>query len=152
MKRTFFNILICTVVLAGDARLALAQSGGGFTIGFSTIDGGGGPSAGGSFSLNGTIGQPDAGEMSGGAFTLSGGFWTIPHDGSQPFLAIRHGTGDTVILSWPDPSTGYLLEAAPTTLGGGWTTVTQTPVVVAGEKQVTLTPTGPGRMFRLRKP
>ena len=72
--------------------------------------------------------------------------------GSQPFLAIRHGTGDTVILSWPDPSTGYLLEAAPTPLGGGWTTVTQTPVVVAGEKQVTLTPTGPGRMFRLRKP
>ena len=72
MKRTL-------VLLSGLALLALvpvsrAQSGGPFDLNWSTLDGGGGPSAGGSFSLNGTVGQPDAGTMSGGNFSLAGGF------------------------------------------------------------------------------
>lgn len=42
---------------------------------WSTIDGGGGYSAGDAFELEGTIGQPDAGAMAGGDFVLIGGFW-----------------------------------------------------------------------------
>jgi len=66
-KKTFL-----TAGLATFTTLALAQS---YSIGWFTLDGGGGPSAGGSFSLNGTIGQPDAGTMSGGNYSLAGGFW-----------------------------------------------------------------------------
>ena len=45
------------------------------SIGWFTIDGGGGASAGGAYSVIGTAGQPDAGAMGGGVYTLSGGFW-----------------------------------------------------------------------------
>jgi hypothetical protein len=68
--------IVFSFVSSGALALAAqAQSGGPFDLSWSTIDGGGGPSAGGGFSLNGTIGQPDAGAMSGGNFSLAGGFW-----------------------------------------------------------------------------
>jgi len=41
----------------------------------STIDGGGGRSAGGQYKLSGTIGQPDAGYSEGGKYEVLGGFW-----------------------------------------------------------------------------
>jgi len=53
----------------------VAQSGGGYDLTWSTIDGGGGASSGGSYLLGGTVGQPDAGAMTGGIYTLVGGFW-----------------------------------------------------------------------------
>jgi hypothetical protein len=57
---------------------AHAQSGGGFDLTWSTIDGGGAMfSTGGGYELGGTIGQPDANTvvMTGGSFSLEGGFW-----------------------------------------------------------------------------
>ena len=54
---------------------ALAQSGGDYTLTWSTIDGGGGQSSGGQYTLTGTIGQPDAAWSSGGQYELLGGFW-----------------------------------------------------------------------------
>jgi hypothetical protein len=56
--------------------LVSAQTGGGYDLTWSTIDGGGYMfSAGGGYSLGGTVGQPDAGAMSGGGYSLAGGFW-----------------------------------------------------------------------------
>jgi hypothetical protein len=53
-----------------------AQSGGGYDLSWSTIDGGGGTfSTGGVYALGGTVGQPDAGQLTGGVYTLGGGFW-----------------------------------------------------------------------------
>jgi hypothetical protein len=52
-----------------------AQSGGGYEIVKSTIDGGGGSSVGSPYVLHSTIGQPDARYSEGGSFTLAGGFW-----------------------------------------------------------------------------
>jgi hypothetical protein len=46
-----------------------------YQIVWSTIDGGGGQSAGGQYVLTGTIGQPDAGYSAGGNYELLGGFW-----------------------------------------------------------------------------
>jgi hypothetical protein len=46
-----------------------------YKITWSTIDGGGGRSAGGQYVLTGTIGQPDAEYSSGGNYELLGGFW-----------------------------------------------------------------------------
>jgi len=65
-------ILLSTVFLISSAP---AQTGGPYQLSWSTIDGGGGTSAGGSYKLTGTIGQPDAYWISGGIYELLGGFW-----------------------------------------------------------------------------
>jgi hypothetical protein len=57
--------------------VVVAQTGGGYDLTWSTIDGGGGSSAGGGYQLTGTLGQPDAGiTLRGGGYSLSGGFWS----------------------------------------------------------------------------
>ena len=65
--------LVCWLALTSTA---LAQP---FDLSWSTIDGGGGASAGGAFALSGTIGQPDASPftapMTGESFEVVGGFW-----------------------------------------------------------------------------
>ena len=50
------------------------SSGAGYSIDWSTIDGGGGATGGGSYQMIAVIGQPDAGTGAGGSFTLLGGF------------------------------------------------------------------------------
>jgi hypothetical protein len=58
------------------ASIVLAQTGGGYDLSWSTIDGGGYTfSTGGDYTLGGTVGQPDAGSLTGGGYTLVGGFW-----------------------------------------------------------------------------
>ena len=66
-------VLALVCLLAGGA---LAQSGGGYDLTWSTVDGGGATfSSGGDYSLGGTAGQPDAGPLEGGEYSLLGGFW-----------------------------------------------------------------------------
>lgn len=74
MKRKL-SILITLLVLLLTTLTVSAQSGDGFDLSWSTIDGGGGTSIGGNYSLSGTVGQADAGVQSGGGYTLAGGFW-----------------------------------------------------------------------------
>ena len=67
--------LHAAVALAAFSPTALAQP---FTIGWYSIDAGGGVSTGGDFELRGVIGQPDAGPtLAGGDFELDGGFLVI---------------------------------------------------------------------------
>ena len=55
---------------------AAAQTGGVYSIPWSTTDGGGQTLAtGGVYQMGGTAGQPDAGQVSGGVYSLQGGFW-----------------------------------------------------------------------------
>jgi hypothetical protein len=73
---TAILVLLTLTALLLLASVALAQSGGGYDLSWSTVDGGGATwSEGGGYSLGGTIGQPDAGVLSGGGYTLAGGFW-----------------------------------------------------------------------------
>ena len=68
--------LLVFIALPLSIAPAAAQSGGGYQLTWSTVDGGGAMnSTGGAYSLSGTIGQPDAGASSAGAYTLVGGFW-----------------------------------------------------------------------------
>lgn len=73
-------------------------------------------------------------------------------------LSIRLGVSvngtNTVILSWPNPSTGYVLPqtANMSAPGGGWVDVIQMPVLVGANTEVTLGATGPFCLFRLRWP
>jgi len=73
MKRAACCVVVLLCVLASTA---MAQSGGGYALDWSTVDGGGATfSTGGDYSLGGTAGQPDAGLLLGGEYTLLGGFW-----------------------------------------------------------------------------
>jgi hypothetical protein len=76
-KRALLPILLLVALLA-MALPALAQPGGDFSLGWWTVDGGGGESAGGEFAVLGSMGQADAGALAGGEFELTGGFWHGP--------------------------------------------------------------------------
>jgi hypothetical protein len=68
MRITRLTLIIAVLVLTSVAY-------GDYQIVWSTIDGGGGRSAGEQYVLTGTIGQPDAGYSEGGGYELLGGFW-----------------------------------------------------------------------------
>ena len=67
----------------------LAQTGGGYDLTWSSIDGGGGTSSSGGYTMSGTTGQFDAGRTSGGDYTLVSGFWAAA-GGSMLFLPVVH--------------------------------------------------------------
>ena len=80
-------VLLVAAILGASA--ALAQIGGGYDLTWSTIDAGGGGSAGSSYQLTGTLGQPDAGAtLSGGFYSLSGGFWAGASTDSKVYLPL----------------------------------------------------------------
>src|SRR5215472_1443887 len=142
-------VTLVGLVLCGAA--AQAQN---FAIDWYSIDGGGGTSTGGVFSVTGTFGQADAGHMSGGNITLEGGFWAIiatVQTPGGPALRMVPTSTNTLVVAWPSDSAGFSLQE--NSLPGnaaGWTSVTNTPVVVGSENQVIIpTPAG-SRFFRLK--
>lgn len=88
------------LLMATAVTITVAQTGGGFDLSWSTIDGGGGSSSGGDFALSGTIGQPDAGELSGGAYVLTGGFWQACVVPTAVANTTIQPSGGSVQLSW----------------------------------------------------
>jgi len=68
----------CTLLLALGVAPAVVTSDsmgatGGFTVEWTSLDGGSGDLSSASFSLHGTAGQPDSGEASGPTWSVSGG-------------------------------------------------------------------------------
>ena len=112
---SFFSFLACTLV-----QISLsAQS---YSIDWYKVAGGGGTSTGGQYSLSGTIGQPDAsGAMSGGQYSVTGGFWSIYaiQVPGAPLLTITYA-GNKAIVSWPSPSTGFVLQTNSNLATGTW--------------------------------
>lgn len=143
------RVLLATATLLA-APAALAD----FALDWSTVDGGGGSSTGGVYSVSGTIGQPDTGAMSGGNFTLQGGFWAalaVVQTPGTPTLSIQ-ATNQTLVLTWPAPATGYVLQENPSLTTTNWTTVSNAPAVVVGELRVTIASPLGNRFYRLSKP
>jgi hypothetical protein len=145
MKTNIIPLLALTSAVSAHAQYA---------IDWFTLDGGGGQSSGGAYTLNGTIGQPDAATSNGGAYTLHGGFWSafavVPSE-DAPLLRIVHN-GASVILAWPNPSTGFQLQQSPSLTAPNWTDVNTAPGIVGDEKQVSQTLAPGTRFYRLRKP
>ena len=79
------RIMRLTAVLA-MITLAHAQSGGDYSLVWSTIDGGGGTISGGQYALIGTIGQHDSGWSRGDNYEVLGGF--LP--GAAPCIVEFH--------------------------------------------------------------
>ena len=69
---------------------------------------------------------------------------TIPIPQLQIQLA-----GGNALLSWPAISTSFSLQQASSLLGGGWTTVTNAPVLSGTNELVTLPITGNTEFYRL---
>jgi hypothetical protein len=123
-----------------------------FAIDWFTIAGGGASSSGGNYALVGTIGQASAGVQSGGNFVLSGGFWSAISVMEIPGLSLRLSPTNTVIVSWPAPSTGFELQQNSQVATTNWSNVIVSPTMVGDEKQVILPAPAGNRFFRLRKP
>jgi hypothetical protein len=80
--------------------------------------------------------------------------------GSQRFYRLVQGAGLTiarsnanVIIAWPFPSTGYVLESRDAfSASASWTTVGATPIRVGEQNTVTLNAAGASQFYRLRRP
>ena len=135
-----FVLLVC--------NSAFAQ----YSIDWFTVDGGGGTSSVGLYEISGTIGQPDAGSVSAGNYVIEGGFWTdleaVPEPG-PPGLAIELVSPGSALITWPAPSTGYALQQNISLTTTNWVAVTNAPIVVHGEMQITVSPTVGNRYYRL---
>ncbi len=147
IKKTFSILAACfgaTVLVSGQP----------YKITWYTIDGGGGTSTGGTYVVNGTIGQPDAGTLAGGNYTLIGGFWGVVaavQTPGAPHLSITR-SGTEVIISWPAPSTGFVLEQNVDLGTSTWSGVPE-PVMQVGNENRVVVPSPVGmRYFRLRHP
>ncbi len=83
MRRITLLAPLAAALLAGG--VALAQSGGGFDLSWSSVGGGVPSSMGGGYTLSGTVGQADASSgLTGGVYTLVGGFWGIAATPAEP--------------------------------------------------------------------
>jgi hypothetical protein len=142
-----FKALFLGLACSGSIHLANSQT---YSIGWSTIDGGGGTSTGGVYAVSGTIGQPDAGSMSGGQFTLQGGFWALPvavQDTNAPALLIVPDVPGKARVSWSPATPGFVLQESLSLSPASWTNAPSgatNPVVVPAVL--------PTKFYRLSKP
>jgi hypothetical protein len=139
MKSSFFALMICI-------SAARAQ----YVIDWQTMDGGGGSGTAGIFAIDGTLGQIDAATGFADPIAFRGGYWSLV-DEPLPLLRIFRFGGD-LILAWPNPSPGFVLQATTDLVIGDWTLVNVEPEIVGDEKQVTWGPPTGRHFFRLRKP
>lgn len=147
-------VLGCWCLVFPPHSTALAQP---FSIDWFTIDGGGGTSTGGVFSLSGTIGQPDANAqpMTGGNFSLVGGFWSLfaVQTPGAPLLTITLNPQlSTLNISWPSPSTGFVLQQNTDLNTTNWVVAPQTVADNGTNRFIIVNPPTGNRFYRLFKP
>jgi hypothetical protein len=152
MKPRVANGLFACVVLLCTYR-AMAQS---YSIDWHKIAGGGGTSTGGVYSVSGTIGQHDAGgPMTNGQYSVVGGFWGIiaaVQTPAAPLLMITLTSTNTIMVSWPSPSTGWNPQQNTNLFMTNWTT----PAESIGDngiiKFILVNQPAGNRFYRLIKP
>jgi hypothetical protein len=150
--KTQIVLTLCFLGLITGAWTSSAQTQ--YQIDWHTIDGGGGSSTGGVYTVAGTIGQPDAGQMSGGNYSLTGGFWSliaaVPTPGA-PLLSIKL-IGNTVMVYWPSPSTGFSPQVNTNLATTNWVTPAETVQDNGSIKYLLVSPPAGNRFYRLKSP
>lgn len=146
--------LMLSVFLGMMSVVAVNSAQAQYSISWYKIAGGGGTSTNGQYTVNGTIGQHDAGGPStGGNYSLTGGFWSLisaVQTIGAPTLIVTH-SGNNVTVSWPSPSTGFVLQQNPDLKTANWVTSGYTISDDGTNKSVTITsPTG-NLFFRLQQ-
>src|SRR5262245_45917092 len=150
------NSFIQKALMLGCAGiLATAASAQNYSVDWFTIDGGGGTSTGGVYTVNGTIGQPDAGgPMTGGGYSLTGGFWSLlavtPTAGA-PKLTITLVEPNVAKVSWPSPSTGFVLQQNTNLNVTIWAAASETISDDGTNKFIIVNPVAGNRWYRLIK-
>lgn len=144
-------VLSSTVVLAACCSHAATL------VDWFTLDAGGGAQDSANYTINSTIGQGDVGAVAGfsASYQSVTGFWAVENFGpasGRPALSIA-ANGLDVIISWPSPSSGYVLEQTDSldVLPAAWST---TGALVADDgvlKSVTLPHLAAKRFYRLRR-
>jgi hypothetical protein len=124
-----------------------------FSIDWYKIAGGGGTSTGATYQVSGTIGQQDAsGAMTGGNYVMTGGFWSlisVVQTAGSPVLTVSH-LGNSVIISWPSASSGYVLQQNGNLMTGSWAPANGFTVSDNGtNKSITITSATGNLFFRL---
>jgi len=123
-----------------------------------TLDAGGGAQSSANYVVNFTVGQSDVGStvLNSANYRIIPGFWALEDMGpatGRPELSIVL-SGARVILSWPSPSTGFILQHTDSlnVLPATWS---DTPGVVSDDgliKSLTLPHNLSKRFYRLRRP
>jgi hypothetical protein len=142
------------LLAAGFCLSASAQT---YSIDWHTIDGGGGTSTGGVYFVTGTIGQPDAStvNMTGGQYSLTGGFWSllsVVQTPGAPALTISMTTTNTVLVSWPSPSTSWNLQQNTNLNTTTWVAPPETVTDNGTTKSIVVNPPTGNGFYRLFKP
>ena len=149
MKKIIFS-LSAWLLLAITVR---AQP---YSIGWFTIDGGGGTSTGSVYSVSGTVGQPDATQapMTGGNYSLTGGFWALyaVQSSTAPLLSIKITSTNTAMVYWTSPSPGYNLQVSTSLGTPNWATPVETVQDNGTIKYIIVNPPSGNRYFRLKNP
>lgn len=146
-----FALPFVTLALAATTH---AQS----AIDWFTLDAAGGAQSSANYVVNFTAGQNDVGStvVTSANYRIIPGFWALEDMGpvtGLPELSIAL-SGPRVFLSWPSPSTGFVLQHTDSldTLPAAWS---DTPGVVSDNgfiKSLTLPHDLSKRFYRLRRP
>jgi hypothetical protein len=138
--------------------IATLNAGAQTTIDWLTLDAAGGAQSSASYVVNFTAGQNDVGStvISSANYRIIPGFWALEDMGPAvgvPELSIALN-GSRVILSWPSPSAGFVLQHTDSlnVLPAAWS---DTPGVLSDDgfiKSLTLPHNLSKRFYRLRRP
>jgi hypothetical protein len=146
MNVRYLTSLIAVILISAGSGWAQTYS-----VGWSTVAGGGGTSAStdGILSLSGTIGQAETDLCAGGSYSLTAGFWAGDAPAFGPPLHITR-SGSYVIITWTSTDGRFALQttddlAAQT----AWGEVAQ-PVFQSGDDYwVAIPATRSSQFFRL---
>ena len=134
----FFVCSVCCVMIFPTQTQAQSYS-----IDWFTIDGGGGTSTNGQYSL------------SGGNFSVDGGFWAfaaVVQTPGAPLLTTTVTGPNTVVVSWPAPSTGFVLQTNSNLATTNWGNFSGTIFDIGANRNVTNKPLTGNLYFRLKHP
>jgi hypothetical protein len=92
--------------------------------------------------------------MVGGSYSLIGGFWSlnVVQLPRGPQLSIMATGGNSALISWPSPATGFILQECTNPAGGSWTAASETVVDNGTIRYIIVSPATGNRFYRLVGP
>jgi len=134
------------------AGTAFAQD---YAVDWHKIAAGGGTSSNSQYTVTGTIGQPDTAHVAGDSFTVDGGFWAFAaavQGPGAPHLTIQLTSTNTIGISWPSSSAGFVLQSSSSLVSTNWSTLPSLPSDDGTTKTLIVPPILGYQFFRLIKP
>ena len=139
-----FIVLYSSICVSAFGQYTLQRSS------FSTI---GGKSTGGTYSLRSAVGTPAVGAAAGGSFSVKSTPWNllVVQTPGAPLLSILI-TNNTALVSWPSPSTGFVLQENTNSLASSNWVEHPFPQDNGTIKYMIVNPPAGNRFYRLFKP